>query len=318
MKNSKGTLYGIGVGPGEAELITYKAVRTIEDCDLIVLPAESKDTCYSYQIVEQVYPAVREKEILCMPFPMIKDEKKLKIAHEKIYSAIANELKQEHHVGFLTIGDPSVYSTYLYMHTRAKEAGFEARMVSGVPSFCAVAARLGISLGEGTEEIHIIPASYDIAETLSYKGTRVYMKSGKKLKELIEALRSDHRTVDCEVCGVANCGMENEQVYHSLEELEGAKDYLTTIIVKQKSREHSYRFFENRACQYFPCHGGVPEFNCLFCYCPLYAMKHCPGAPEFKEKNGRRLKICTNCNFPHKPGNYDQIIELLKTPHDSE
>ncbi len=77
--------------------------------------------------------------------------------------------------------------------------------------------------------------------------------------------------------------------------------------------EPSYRFFENRACRYFPCHKGLPECNCLFCYCPLYGMEHCPGAPEYNEKEGKSIKVCTNCNFPHKPENYEKIIELLRT-----
>lgn len=76
--------------------------------------------------------------------------------------------------------------------------------------------------------------------------------------------------------------------------------------------EQSYRFFENRACRYYPCHGGVPELNCLFCYCPFYLWENCPGAPEYWERNGKPLKVCTNCNFPHRPENYDTIIKLLR------
>lgn len=76
--------------------------------------------------------------------------------------------------------------------------------------------------------------------------------------------------------------------------------------------EHSYRFFENRACKYFPCHEGLKEFNCLFCYCPLYAREDCLGTPRFQEKDGRKLKICTGCTFPHQPENYDAIIRALQ------
>lgn len=76
--------------------------------------------------------------------------------------------------------------------------------------------------------------------------------------------------------------------------------------------ENSYRFFENRECQYFPCHKGLKEFNCLFCYCPMYGKTHCPGSPEYIEKNGRKIKVCTNCNFPHHPNHYDAIIQTLK------
>ena len=77
----------------------------------------------------------------------------------------------------------------MYMHRCAADAGWEARIVSGVPSFCAVAAGLGISLGEKDEEIHIIPAAYDVRESLGFHGTRIYMKSGKKLEELLRVLR---------------------------------------------------------------------------------------------------------------------------------
>lgn len=76
--------------------------------------------------------------------------------------------------------------------------------------------------------------------------------------------------------------------------------------------ENSYRFFENRECRYYPCHKDTPELNCLFCYCPLYHLPHCPGRPQFREKDGKRLKICTNCTFPHEPQNYEKIMELLR------
>lgn len=76
--------------------------------------------------------------------------------------------------------------------------------------------------------------------------------------------------------------------------------------------KNSYRFFENRDCKYFPCHKGVAELNCLFCYCPLYPMDNCPGTPEYRDRNGRRLKVCTNCVFPHRPENYAKIMQILK------
>ena len=113
---------------------------------------------------------------------MIKDAQKLELAHKRIYDAMEDYLRQGLRVGMLTIGDPGVYSTYMYMHRCAADAGWEARIVSGVPSFCAVAARLGISLGEKDEEIHIIPAAYDMRESLGFHGTRIYMKSGKNSK----------------------------------------------------------------------------------------------------------------------------------------
>lgn len=76
--------------------------------------------------------------------------------------------------------------------------------------------------------------------------------------------------------------------------------------------ENSYRFFENKDCKYFPCHEKEGDFNCLFCYCPMYRLEKCPGNPYYIDKNGKALKVCTNCTFPHEPENYDAIMEILK------
>lgn len=254
-KNNIGMLYGIGVGPGDPELMTLKAINTIKACDIIAIPAVSKEECYAYSIVQAVLPEIEKKHIMCTPFPMIKDKEKLTISHNKIYCDIVNELEAGKNVAMLTIGDPSVYSTYMYIHKRVIQAGFTAVMISGVPSFCAAAARLGISLGEMMDEIHIIPASYDVRDTMGYGGTCVYMKSGRKLAELIEVLRTTDGSYtktdeEADMClsdvnskggirkkkmtvyGVTNCGMESERVYRGLDELTEAKGYLTIVIVK--------------------------------------------------------------------------------------
>ncbi len=76
--------------------------------------------------------------------------------------------------------------------------------------------------------------------------------------------------------------------------------------------ENSYRFFENRECKYFPCHKEPEEFNCLFCYCPLYFMEECPGDAKYIEKDGRCIRDCSDCTFPHCAENYDVVIELLR------
>ena len=76
--------------------------------------------------------------------------------------------------------------------------------------------------------------------------------------------------------------------------------------------ENSYRFFTNKGCQYYPCHDNIEEINCLFCYCPLYHLEHCSGNCEYIESEGKRIKVCTNCTFPHAFENYEAIMELLK------
>ncbi len=75
---------------------------------------------------------------------------------------------------------------------------------------------------------------------------------------------------------------------------------------------NSHRFFENKECRYFPCHKGLQDLNCLFCYCPMYQRKDCPGDPRYFARDGEQIKDCSGCVFPHQPQNYDKIIQLLK------
>ena len=76
--------------------------------------------------------------------------------------------------------------------------------------------------------------------------------------------------------------------------------------------DNSHRFFANKDCEYYPCHEGIEEINCLFCYCPLYRLENCPGTPSYKEKDGRRIKVCTSCTFPHRAENYEKVLQLIK------
>lgn len=233
----QGILYGIGVGPGDPELMTLKALRCIRESDIIILPAATRETCHAYQIAEAVCPEIREKQCVCLPFPMTKDEAVLRAAHEEIYERIAGFLQKGQKVAFLTIGDPAVYSTYSYIHRRVEEHEGRAVMVSGVPSFCAAAGTLGISLADNRDEIHVIPGSYDTEKTLNLTGTRVYMKSGKRLAELKEILGAQAKKRPMEVYCVENCGMETERKVRGIENLDSSLGYLTTVIVKDKRSE---------------------------------------------------------------------------------
>lgn len=304
-----GKLYGVGTGPGNPEDITVKALRVIRNCDVVVFPGVEKESCYAYRIIKEVFEGIEEKELLFFDFPMTRDESLINSCRNKVSAAISDNLKLGKNVAFLTIGDPTVYSTYFYIQSLVQEAGYETEIVNGVTSFCAVAGRLGISLSEREQEIHIIPASYDIKRALSLNGTLVFMKAGKKLFELKQLLLQRD---EFEVKAVSNCGMENEKVYEGIDELDENSGYLTVVIVKRKqiqqaSEKKNYSFFQNTACENFPCHktSSPQNFNCLFCYCPLYALgEKCGGNFTIKE-NG--IKSCINCDFPHKKENYEKV-----------
>ena len=74
---------------------------------------------------------------------------------------------------------------------------------------------------------------------------------------------------------------------------------------------NSYKYFENQECKYYPCHKDKQSINCLFCYCPLYDFEICPGEYKYIESNGKKIKECTNCTFPHEAKNYEVIMNLL-------
>ena len=154
-----GILCGIGVGPGDPELLTLKAVRKIKESDIILLPAATRESCHSYGIARLAVPEIDEKEIICRNFPMTRDTAALDAAHDAIAEEVLGWMRQGKKVAFLTIGDPTVYSTFTYIASRIRVAGGQTETISGIPSFCAAAARLGISLGDREEQIRIIPGS---------------------------------------------------------------------------------------------------------------------------------------------------------------
>lgn len=245
----KGILYGIGTGPGDPELMTLKAVRTIKECDVIALPIskgeftepvletaeqQKKETllegCIAFQIAYANVPEMKEKGILFTPMPMCKEKEKLKRIHDLSTEKITELLNQGKKVGFLTLGDPSVYSTYLYIHNRIVKSGLHAEILSGIPSFCASAARLNIGLVENKEPLHVIPASYGTLEALKLPGTKVLMKAGKKMPEVKEAVKKSGQRM----LMVENCGMANEQIYTSVDEVPDKSSYYSLVVVKEE------------------------------------------------------------------------------------
>ena len=127
-------------------------------------------------------------------------------------------------------------------HTSQKVGLASAMAVVLLVIILICAARLGISLADQGEEIHIIPGSYAVEDTADYDGTRIYMKSGKKLEQLIGMLRTElvrrrQQGEYLEVYGVSNCGLPEERVMHGIDALTQAASYLTIVIVKVKKQD---------------------------------------------------------------------------------
>ena len=227
-----GTLYGIGIGPGDPELLTLKAVRLIRECDVIAVPGKDYRESVSYGIAVQAVPELKDKEILAVHMPMTRDRKVLEKSFQAGADRLETCLKAGKDVAFLTLGDVTIYSTYLYLHRLVTERGYRTEMVSGIPSFCAAAARLNMGLAEGAEEIHIIPASYQAEDSLSLPGTKILMKTGRQMERVKEKLKEKNLSVAM----VENCGMEGEKVYRSVDEIGSDAGYYS-LIIAQENRE---------------------------------------------------------------------------------
>ncbi|MBQ1311954.1 MAG: precorrin-2 C(20)-methyltransferase [Blautia sp.] len=225
----KGTAYCLGVGPGDPELMTLKAVRMIRENEIIMVPGTTAVDAVAYRIAVQAVPELAQKTLVAVDMPMTRDKEVLRRSHEKGAKLIESYLDQGKNVIYLTLGDSSIYCTFSYLQEILEKDGYSTGLVSGIPSFCAAAARLNIPLTEWNEPLHILPALHRVDEPLSLPGNYVLMKSGSHMKEVKELLRKSGRSVSA----VENCGMETEKVYHQLEEIPDETGYFSLIIVKE-------------------------------------------------------------------------------------
>lgn len=227
----KGILYGVGVGPGDPELMTLKAVRLIKENPVIAVPGADVRETVAYQIAVQAVPELEDKELLPIYMPMTHDQAAIEENHARGAKAIEEYLDQGKNVVFLTLGDVSIYSTFTYLQKRVKEHGYRTELVSGITSFCATAARMDIPLVEWNEPLHVIPAVHRLENKLDQPGTYVLMKSGKKMNQVKEILAKSGR----DVMMVENCGMKDERVYRGVEEIPDDAGYYSLIIAKESS-----------------------------------------------------------------------------------
>lgn len=226
----RGILYGVGVGPGDPELMTLKAVRLIKENDIIAVPGAEVRETVAYKIAVQAVPELAYKELLPIYMPMTHDKAELELNHEKGAKALEAALDTGKNVVFLTLGDPTIYSTFSYVQKRVEEDGYETRLVSGITSFCATAARLNIPLTEWNQPLHVQPAVHRLDSELDQPGTYVLMKSGKKMNQVKEILAKSGRNIRM----VENCGMPDEHIYNSVEEIPDDAGYYSLIIAKEQ------------------------------------------------------------------------------------
>lgn len=232
-----GKLYCIGVGPGDPELMTIKALRALSEADVVAYPHSDKagSEAVALGIATAACEELKNKEKLPVYVPMTRDRDAVEKSLREVAEQISERLKGGKSVAYVTLGDPMIYSTYSTLGKTLRDLGHETIYVPGVPSFCAAAAKLGVPLAEGKEALSIIPASGAIP-SLRENENAVFMKAGSRMKELKECDALKNR----EVMAVSNCGMENEAVYERMSDVPEDAGYFTIVMAKKKlkSRMH--------------------------------------------------------------------------------
>ncbi len=227
----EGTLYSVGIGPGDPELMTLKAVRLIVEADVIAIPQGDNDVLTAKNIVNQVVD-LSAKEQLLIYMPMTKDMAAMDKAHDDGADAVIKLLKEGKNVVFITLGDPTVYATCIYVHKRVLAKGYKAELVPGVPSFCAVAAKLNVALCERSEPLIILPGSYkQSAAFLDGPGNKVLMKSASQIAKVRDELKE--RDLISHAAMIERCGLPGEKIYKDLNEIDEKSSYFSVILVKE-------------------------------------------------------------------------------------
>lgn len=233
-----GKLYGVGIGPGDPELMTIKAKRVLEEVQVWAAPKAALEKA-SLALAIAAGAVNTGKETVELLFPMSLDEKILQKSWNQAIGQVRQKLDEGKKVAFLTLGDPTVFSTYMYIHQHIRRAGYAVEIVPGVTSFCASAAKAGVSLGENKETIAIIPSAYechDLERVFQSFDNIVLMKVSKNLSKLKAILKTHGLVEKCVL--VSKCGMEDERVSYDMDSMnDESLSYFSTLIVKKSGVE---------------------------------------------------------------------------------
>ena len=231
-----GTLYGLGVGPGDPELITVKAFRKLQECPVIAYPKKLKGSkSYAHRIVE-MYIQPSEKEMLGLVFPMTKDEETLRVEWAKSVEMIYTYLAKGQDVAFVTEGDPMLFSTFIHLMKLMKEthADVPIETVAGISSFNGSANRLGIPLADGDDHVAMIPATEnmeDMRRVLETHDAVVFIKVAKVLNEMLDLLEEMDLLYGVHVVTKVT---SDEEVIWNIDELRGVElNYLSCMVVRK-------------------------------------------------------------------------------------
>ena len=236
-----GILYGVGVGPGAPDLLTLRAVEILKRAETLALPRSSDyGSSTAWKIIEPVIGKIPGQERLFLTFPMSKEPARLRAAWDVAFAKIGEHLERGRSVAFATEGDPSLYSTFVYLRREAGKRwpGIRVEVAPGVSSIMAVPAVAGVSLADGLERIAIIPANYgveDLIAILNAFDTTILMKIGSEMPKVVAAL--ERTGLSEKAVYVAKATMREQRIVTNLREVQTERgDCFAMIIVTRRER----------------------------------------------------------------------------------
>lgn len=234
-----GKMYGIGVGPGDPELLTLKAHRILNEADVIFCPEKEEGAgSFAYDIIKGLLEHSKA-EIVNLVYPMHYHGVRLREMWEMNARCIAGHLEGDRTGAFITLGDPSVYSTFMYTLPYIEETGVSVEVIPGITSFCAVAGTMKMPLVAWDEDLVVAPvrknSSEDLGKILGEHDNIVLMKPSANRQALVEAIRDHHLEENFVL--VTKSGTGEERLVTDFAELEQYDiPYLSTVIIKRQGR----------------------------------------------------------------------------------
>ena len=238
-------LTGIGVGPGDADLLTVRAVRAIKNADIIMCPASAPDRpSIALSVVSHLLDeSGGRQEVIKLVFPMTRDRRTLEETWRRNADAMAEKVAAgDKEVVYLTVGDPYLYSTWIYMHRHlsSKHPDMNISVIPGIVSMFTFASKVGVSIAEGAEKAAIIPSCYDLAgvrEIAKHAESMIFLKDGRYFDQVIEVLRESGFGDDSLFAIGQSLGTDQERIQKmTLGEVNDASlgsKYFSILVVKR-------------------------------------------------------------------------------------
>lgn len=230
-----GIFYGIGVGPGDPELLTVKAIKAIENVDVLIAPKTEKKEGSVALTVAKPY-LKKDVEIVYQVFPMVKGfAENSTEAWEANKQEILALLQAGKNVAFLTIGDPMFYSTYIYIYRLLEHEDVEIKTIPGIPAFAAIGSQLGYPIVEGDDVLTIIPATASpekVEKAMQAADNVVLMKVYKNFEEMADLLAKNDMAEQAVL--VSRAGLDDEKIiYNVVAHKKDKLNYLSTILTRK-------------------------------------------------------------------------------------